>query len=64
MQEIQDSITGEFQYKLTTKKWLTPKGNWINEKGIEPDIIVKNDLNNLDYDAQLEKALEILTKEH
>lgn len=23
--------------KLTTAKWLTPKGNWIHEKGIAPD---------------------------
>lgn len=23
--------------KLTTAKWLTPEGNWIHEKGIEPD---------------------------
>lgn len=23
--------------KYTMAKWLTPKGNWINEKGIEPD---------------------------
>lgn len=23
--------------KFTTEKWLTPKGNWIHEKGIEPD---------------------------
>ena len=26
--------------KLTTAKWLTPDGNWIHEKGIEPDIEV------------------------
>ena len=26
------------QYKITIKKWLTPKGNWINNtKGIIPD---------------------------
>lgn len=23
--------------KITTEKWLTPKGNWIHEKGIKPD---------------------------
>lgn len=28
--------------KLTTSRWLTPNGNWINEKGIEPDYEVKN----------------------
>ena len=27
--------------KLTTAKWLTPDGNWIHEKGIEPDIVVE-----------------------
>ena len=26
--------------KFTTGKWLTPKGNWINEKGITPTIEV------------------------
>lgn len=26
--------------KLTTAKWLTPNGNWIHKKGIEPDIKV------------------------
>ncbi|WP_088006286.1 S41 family peptidase [Indiicoccus explosivorum] len=24
--------------KFTTAKWLTPDGNWIHEKGIEPDV--------------------------
>ena len=27
--------------KLTTYKWLTPDGNWIHHKGIEPNIVVK-----------------------
>ncbi len=26
--------------KFTTGKWLTPDGNWINEKGIKPDVEV------------------------
>ena len=49
--------------KITTKKWLTPNGNWINGKGIEPTISV--DLNNIynqnpiyDNDNQLEMAVE------
>ncbi|CAM5797085.1 S41 family peptidase [Brevibacillus borstelensis] len=29
------------QLKLTIAKWLTPKGNWIHEKGIEPDVKVE-----------------------
>ncbi len=27
--------------KYTTEKWLTPKGHWINEKGVKPDIKVE-----------------------
>ncbi|WP_042350816.1 S41 family peptidase [Bacillus massiliigorillae] len=27
--------------KLTVSKWLTPKGNWIHQKGIEPTIEIK-----------------------
>lgn len=27
--------------KMTIAKWLTPNGNWIHEKGIEPDIAVE-----------------------
>jgi carboxyl-terminal processing protease len=26
--------------KMTIAKWLTPLGNWVNEKGLEPDIKV------------------------
>jgi len=48
--------------KITVSKWLTPKGEQINEKGIKPDIEVKmsyEDFEN-DRDPQLEKALEVL----
>lgn len=27
-------------FKYTAAKWLTPKGNWIHQKGIKPDIAV------------------------
>jgi carboxyl-terminal processing protease len=45
--------------KLTTSQYLSPNGNEINGKGIEPDYIVelKPD-DSLDY--QLEKAVELL----
>ncbi|SES70980.1 carboxyl-terminal processing protease [Salinibacillus kushneri] len=29
------------QIKITTYKWLTPDGTWINEKGIEPTVKVQ-----------------------
>lgn len=27
--------------KMTIAKWLTPNGNWVHEKGIQPDIVVE-----------------------
>lgn len=39
-QELLNLSNGE-QYKMTTMKWLTPNGNWINEVGIKPDIEVE-----------------------
>jgi carboxyl-terminal processing protease len=27
--------------KLTIAKWLTPNGKWINNQGIEPDVVVR-----------------------
>jgi carboxyl-terminal processing protease len=33
-------MTDGSNLKFTTAKWLTPDGNWIHEKGIEPDIKV------------------------
>lgn len=62
---VQELITTSFgtEYKFTTKKWLTPKGNWIHEKGVEPDVAVEL---NSEYeknptkenDNQYQKALE------
>ena len=48
--------------KITVSKWLTPKGEQINEKGIKPDIEVKMSYEDFENnrDPQLEKALEIL----
>ena len=47
-------------FKFTAQKWLTPKGNWIHEKGVTPDIEVK--IEDEKVDSQLNKALEELTK--
>ena len=54
------------QYKITVKKWLTPKGNWINDSdGITPDIEVELDDKYYETyetadDTQLQKALEYI----
>lgn len=65
---VQELITLDdgVQYKYTTKKWLTPKGNWIDGKGLEPDYEVSLDETYIKdpsqaNDAQLQKALEVLT---
>lgn len=44
---------------ITTAKWLTPKGNWVNEKGLEPDTIVTDD-QETEVDEQLQEAVNQL----
>ena len=61
------SLDTNNKYKITTKKWLTPKGNWINDtEGIVPDIEVDTEIisfGNTEYDdAQLKRAIEELAK--
>lgn len=58
---LQDGI----QYKITTKKWLTPKGSWINGTGVSVDIeerlseeYKQNPTD--ENDNQLQKAIEYL----
>jgi len=52
----------ESSLKVTIANWLTPNGELINEKGLEPDIkveLTEEDYNN-EVDPQLDKALEII----
>ncbi|MBI2637580.1 MAG: S41 family peptidase, partial [Candidatus Sungbacteria bacterium] len=48
--------------KVTIAKWLTPNGHSINESGLEPDIAVEIQQEDIDTskDPQLEKAIKIL----
>ena len=62
------NFSSDSEYKFTTKKWLTPKGNWVNGKGVQPDVAV--DLNeeyqnnpSEETDNQLQTALSEVTKE-
>ncbi len=66
VQELKTLPDGE-QYKFTTKKWLTPKGNWIHEKGVEVDVDVEfnkdyYDNPTHDNDNQLQEAIKIILK--
>jgi len=52
---------------VTVAKWILPNGDWINSKGIEPQIEIENiikegDTLTRENDQQLEKAIEILLK--
>jgi len=61
VQEVVDLRGGSF-LKITIAKWLTPKGNFISEVGLDPDVkveITDQDIE-LNNDPQLDKALEII----
>lgn len=61
IQEL-DELRGGSSLKITIAKWLTPKGELIADKGLEPDI--KVEMTEEDYeqdrDPQLDKAIEII----
>ncbi len=61
VQELETLKEGS-SLKITTAKWLTPKGDSITDKGLEPDI--KVEMTEKDYeedkDPQLDKAIESL----
>lgn len=64
VQELKDYSTTE-SFKFTVKKWLTPNGEWINEKGIIPTHLVELSEDFLsnpidENDNQLKKALELI----
>lgn len=44
---------------ITIAKWLTPKGNWVHEKGLTPDVEIK-DNEETEEDEQLVEALKLL----
>lgn len=50
---------------VTVAKWVLPNGDWINSKGIEPNIKIVNEIKEgntitKEADKQLEKAIQIL----
>jgi carboxyl-terminal processing protease len=58
-------LTGEGgAFRLTVAKWLTPDRRWINDVGLEPDVVVTipDDVPAGD-DPILERALELLSDE-
>ena len=57
------NLPAGYTLKVTVEEYLTPDKATINGTGITPDIIVKNNPEKPDEDLQLEKAIEILSKE-
>ncbi len=50
---------------VTVAKWVLPNGDWINSKGIEPNVKILNEIKEgntitQETDKQLEKAIQIL----
>ncbi|KKS77703.1 MAG: Carboxyl-terminal protease [Candidatus Woesebacteria bacterium GW2011_GWB1_43_14] len=44
---------------VTIAKWLTPKGNWVNDQGLLPDVEIEDDFDTPE-DEQLAKAIDYL----
>lgn len=61
VQEVQELDKGAGLH-ITTSKWLTPNGSWVNNNGLEPDfkVVVKEEDLKAQKDAVLDKAIEVL----
>lgn len=55
-------VSKDTSVKITVARWLTPKGNQINQVGISPDenVALTRDDSNNKRDPQYDKAVEIL----
>lgn len=61
VQSLRD-LSGGSSLKITVAQWLTPGGDYINNKGIDPEIeveITKEDIS-ADRDPQLKKAVDLI----
>lgn len=54
-------INGGSGLHMTIAKWLTPRGTWVNEKGLEPDFKIEDDEKTTE-DEQLQEAINVLEK--
>ncbi len=59
IQEPQE-LDGYVGLHITIARWLTPKGTWVNEGGLKPDIEVE-DISDTIEDEQLLRAIEVLS---
>jgi len=59
IQERQE-ISGGVALHVTSAKWLTPNGIWINETGLEPDVVIEDNIETVE-DEQLLEAIKLVT---
>lgn len=55
-------LSGGSSLKVTVAQWMTPAGDYIDNKGISPDVeieLTKEDIN-ANLDPQLDKAIELI----
>lgn len=64
VQEVFD-LPGGTSVRITTARWLTPNGRDLGKEGVHPDIEVDRTKEQMQAkeDPQLDKALEVVTKE-
>lgn len=60
-------LPGGSSLKYTTQRWLTSKGKSLQDKGLNPDVVIEQSKEYYDNptdenDAQLQKTLEVLNK--
>lgn len=65
--QVTENLRSGGMIKYTIQKWLSPEGNWINEKGVTPthkvELSKEYELNPIkENDNQLQKALDVVSK--
>lgn len=56
-----EDLAGGAGIHITIAKWLTPNGRWVNDlQGLDPDVFVAADNEDVTKDPQLDKAIELL----
>lgn len=63
VQQIKDLSDGS-SLKVTVATWMTPDGDYINEKGLEPQVKSELTIDDIeaDRDPQLQKAVDLLLR--
>ncbi len=61
-----EKLPNDAGLNFTVKKYLTPNGNDIHKKGVQPDYTVKNSILDkiLNKDSQLEFAIDLLQNQN